>query len=177
MSWEKIYDLLGIRDFISFISSPAIQSELLPVKIVFILFTIFFFGAMIYFYIESSYIWYNFLQDTVEFISWQSYGTGQISRRWKEIMKKIKSGNESEYKLAIIEADDFLYKTLEDKGYKGDTFKEMIDNANQKLLTNYNDILLAHDIRNSIVYSPDYKLDIEKAKKILSDYEKAIKNV
>ena len=177
MSWEYIYNLLGITDFIYFISSPIIQEVLLPIKIVFILFTIFFFVAVIYFYTNSSYIQAHFLQDTMEFISWQPYGLRQINKRWQQITDMIGVGNESEYKLAIIEADDLLYKTLEDNGYVGESFEELLDSAQKKILPGLEDILSAHEIRNAIVYDTDYKLSIEMAKKILADYEKAIKNL
>lgn len=177
MTWEYIYNLFGIKDFIYFISFPNLQDILFPVKLVFIFFTAFFFCAVIYFYINSSYIKYQFLQDVAEFFSWQSYGLRNINKRWKKIVQKTESGFESEYKLAIIEADDFLYQTLEDRGYNGETFEELVNSAGKKISPDFKDILEAHNIRNSIIYNSDYKLDLEKARKILSDYENAIKNI
>ncbi len=175
MTWESIYDFLGIKDFIYFISSSELQHTLLPVKLVFIGFSIFFFIAVIYFLLNSSYLNYHFLEDTVEFFSWQPYGLRQIAKRWQKIMKKTEGGSESDYKLAIIEADDLLYKTLEDKGYRGETFEQLLSNAEKKIMPSPEEILSAHAIRNSIVYDFDYKLDIEVAKGLLRQYEKAIK--
>jgi hypothetical protein len=120
---------------------------------------------------------YNVLEDVVEFFSWQPYGSGRINKVWNKIVKRIDGGNENEYKLAIIEADNFFQKILEENGVKGENFEELIENSNKKVLTNYEDILSAHNTRNFIVYNPDYKLDLETAKKILNDYEKAIRNV
>ncbi len=176
-SWEQIYDLLGIKDFIYFISSPSIQDQLLGIKLAFIAFTIFFFCAVIYFYLNSSYLHYKFLQDTAEFISWQPYGLAEANKRWKKITKKLATGNENDYKLAIIEADEYLHLTLENAGYKGETFEELVKDAGTRLLPNYEDILDAHVVRSSIVYNPGYSLDIEKAKKILANYEAAVKNI
>ena len=65
---------------------------------------------MMYFYFKSSYLKYNVLEDVVEIFSWQPYGSGRINKVWNKIIKKIDGGNENEYKLAIIEADNFLYK-------------------------------------------------------------------
>lgn len=177
ITWEYIYSLLGITDFIHFIDSPAIQDALFPIKLVFVLFTAFFFAAVMYFYINSSYIQYHFLQDTVEFLSWQPYGLRQINKRWQKIMKKVEGGSEDEYKLAIMEADEFLYKTLEDKGFDGETFEELLKSASSKIVPSYETILSAHGVRNSIVHDSDYKLNLESAKTILSNYEKAIKGV
>jgi len=177
MNWEYIYNLLGIQDFIYFITSPTIQETLFPVKLVFILFTTFFFIAVMYFYINSSYIQTHFLQDTVEFLSWQPYGLRQVNKILEKIKKRIKTGKEDEFKLALLEADDFLYKTLEDKGYNGENFEELIKSAEKNILPSSSEILLAHDIRNSIVYNSNYKLDSETTKKLISDYEKAIRNL
>ena len=176
-TWDQIYNLLGIREFIYLISSPSIQEVLFPVKLVFIFFTIFFLVAVIYFYRTSSYIQYKFMQDVSEFLSWEAYGFKEINKRWKKIMKKTESGAQADYKMAIIEADDILYKALEDAGYEGETFEELVEKAGRKIGPGAEDILEAHTVRNSIVYEPDYELDTEKARKILSDVEIAVKNV
>ncbi|MEK7541156.1 MAG: hypothetical protein AAB529_02925 [Patescibacteria group bacterium] len=177
MSWESIYNLLGIKEFIYFISSPDLQEMLFPVKLVFVFFTMFFFVAVIYFMVNSSYLKYQFIEDVTEFFSWQAYGVREIANRWKKIQKRIESGVESEYKLALIEADDFLNKLLEDRGFKGEKFEELINNAGKIILPNLDEILSAHETRNSIVYNPDYKIDIDQVKKILAVYEAATKNI
>lgn len=177
ISWEQIYDYLGIKDFIYFISSPAIQDQLFPVKIVFILFSAFFLCAVIYFYVNSSYIKYQFLQDVVEFFSWHAYGSREMLKQWEKIKKKIDSSLESEHKLAIIEADDFLQQLLEEKGYQGDTLEELIESAGKVALPDGEGILDAHKVRNEIVYNPDYSLDTQVLKNTLSVYEKTIKNI
>ena len=175
-NWDSVYESLGIKDFISFISSPDIQSELLPVKVVFILFTILFLWAIIYFYINSSYIYYHYLQGFGEFVSSQPRGAYEINKRWKKILKRTENNSESGYKLAVVEADDLLHQVLEEKGFKGETFEELV-NSSKKTIPNVEDVLSDHVIRNSIVHDSDYKLDIEIAKRILDNYEKAIKKV
>src|SRR5437868_3971453 len=114
ITWDQIYNYLGIRDFIYFISSGAIQHQLFPLKLVFIFFTVFLFAAVMYFYVTSSYIKYHFLQDYKEFLSRETYGLGKITRDWKKIKKRIDTGSAAELKLAVIEADDFLYQLLQD---------------------------------------------------------------
>jgi len=175
-SWDQIYSFLGIKDFIYFISSPAIQDALFPIKIVFVLFTAFFFCAVIYFYIESSYLKYKFTEDVTEFFSWQAYGLREVDRKWKEISRKTSAGSERDLKVAIVEADDFLKNALQDADLEGDTFESLVSNAEKRILPNANDILQAHAVRNSIVHDVNYHLDFNTARKILNDYEKAIRN-
>ncbi len=177
MSWEVVYNFLGITDFIYFISSPQIQDMLFPVKLVFATFAMFFLAAVIYFMINSSWLQYKFLEDVTEFVSWQSYGLREISKNWTKIKKRIESGAESDYKLAIIEADDFLTNVMEDRGYEGKDFEESVKNAGKLIAPIMSEVMSAHEVRNSIVYNPDYKLDAEQAKKVLNIYESAINTV
>lgn len=175
-SWDTIYEFLGIKDFMYFIMDPAIQNTLFPAKVVLILFTLFLFCAVMYFYKKSSYIYYHFFQGFDDMVTLKPSGVIDIDNRWKKIVKKTESGQESEYKLSIIEADEFLNQLLEEKGADGETFEEMVM-SNKKIISNAEDVLIAHQTRNSIVYEPDYKLESEYAKKVLADFEKAIKNI
>ncbi|TSC94416.1 MAG: hypothetical protein CEN87_537 [Parcubacteria group bacterium Licking1014_1] len=174
MSWEYIYNFLGIKDFIYFISSPDIQDMLFPVKIIFVGFAMFFLAAVVYFMINSSYMQYQFLEDVMEFFFWQPYGLKEVSRRWKKIKERMGTGVESEYKLAIIEADDFLLELLEDREYSGKDFEEITKKIGKTVLPNIDQVKKAHEVRNSIVYNLDYKLDAEQTKKILDIYESAV---
>lgn len=177
MTWDQIYNFLGIKDFIYFVSSPSLQELLLPVKIVFIFFDIFFLVYVIYFMINSSWVQHTFMQDTFEFFSWQSYGQREISKKWNKIQKRINSGLESELKLAVIEADDFLYQTLEDRDFDGSTLEDLLISAGRVIKIDRNEVLSAHKMRNSIVYDADYKINADELKNALSVFEKAIKDV
>ena len=177
MSWEDLYNFLGIKEFIYFISSSDIQDIVLPVKLICIVFTLFFLAAVFYFMSNSSWLQYKFLEDATEFFSWQSYGLKQIEKKWDKIKKRIESGSESEYKLAIIEAEDFLNQILEERGYEGEDFEKTINSASKLVSSKLSEILLAHEVRNAIVYNPDYKLEAEQAKRILGIYEATINSI
>jgi hypothetical protein len=177
LTWDQVYNFFGIKDFIYFISSSQIQDMLFPVKLVFVAFAMFFLVGVIYFMINSSWLQYKFLEDATEFFSWQAYGTRAISKRWNKIRKRIETGSEVEFKLAIIEADDFLNETLEDAGHEGKDFEETIRKSGKLLGSSLDDVLIAHEVRNSVVYNPDYKLDSEQAKKILSIFESAVNTI
>ncbi|MBI2053884.1 MAG: hypothetical protein HYT36_00920 [Candidatus Staskawiczbacteria bacterium] len=177
MDWESLYNNLQVRDFIYFISSADIQDMLFPVKVIFIAFAIFFLTAIIYFMMNSSYLKYQLLEDVTEFFSWQAYGLKEVSKRWNKIKSKIKEDSEASYKLAIIEADEFLTDVLEDRGYSGKSFEEAVEKIDKETFLNIGQLKEIHQVRNSIVYNPDYKLDINQAKKILATYEQAINNI
>ena len=66
MTWEILYNTLGIKDFIYFISSSQIQDMLFPVKLVFVLCSVFFLILTVYFMLNSSWLQYKFLEDITE---------------------------------------------------------------------------------------------------------------
>jgi len=177
MTWESVYNFFGIRDFIYFISSSQIQDMLFPVKLVFVFCAMFFLVFVIYFMLNSSWLQYKFLEDVAEFFSWQAYGQRETSKQWNKIKKRIESGAESDYKLAIIDADDFLAEVLDNRGYDGETIEENIQKAGKMIAPILKDVLRAHEIRNSIVYDPDYKLSIDEAQKVLDIYESAVNGI
>jgi len=177
MSWESFYNFLHIKDFIYFISSPQIQDMLFPVRVFFIFCAAFFFVVMIYLVINSSWLQYKFLEDVTEFFLWSAYGQRELEKQWNKIKKRIESGADSDYKLAIIDADDILQEVLDDRGFEGDTFEDLVKKAGRLIGPILDEVLLAHQARNSIVYNPDYKLDADQAKKFLDIYEKAAKSV
>jgi hypothetical protein len=177
MTWETLYNFLGIKDFIYFISSPLLQDMLFPIKLIFIFFTVFFLVFVIYFMLNSSWLQYKFLEDATEFFSWKAYGQREMSKQWEKIKKRTESGAESDFKLAIIDADDFLAEILDNRGYEGKDFEETLKKAGRLITPVLNDILKAHETRNSIVYNPDFKLPVDQAKKILDIYESAAINI
>ena len=92
-------------------------------------------------------------------------------------MERIESGVESDYKLSIIDADDFLADILDERGYDGDNFEESINKATKLISPILSEVLKVHEIRNSIVYNPDFKISADQAKKVLETYESAAKSI
>ncbi|MCX6722231.1 MAG: hypothetical protein NTY04_03520, partial [Candidatus Staskawiczbacteria bacterium] len=145
--------------------------------LIFIFFAFLFLMGVIYFMLNSSWLQYKFLEDVTEFFSWQAYGQREMTKQWDRIRKRTESGAESDYKLAIIDADDFLAEVLDNRGYDGKSFEESINKAGRAIASILPDIISAHEVRNSIVYNQDYKISVDQAKKILDTYQSAVNNI
>lgn len=169
--------LVKLQDFFTFITSAQLQDEFILVKPFFIFFASVFFISIIYFYIKSSYLMNNVFFNLSSFLNQKPYAINRVTKRWEGIEGRIKTNSESEYKLAIIEADNFFSEVLERQGFAGKTFEEKAKQLEDIKTTEIGEVLEAHKIRNSVMYDPDFKLDINKAKKILSTYEKTIKDI
>lgn len=158
----------------SFITDPTASGFLLAIKIVFLGLPLFFLIFIIYFVVKTAWIKHRFLFNAVEFFTYKPYGVKKAGKQWDKTKKRLESGLDSEYKLAIIEADSMLDDVLKRIGHKGETLGERLKQLTPDLLSSINDVWEAHKIRNNIVHDPDYKLNSGEARKALEIYEKTL---
>ncbi len=148
------------------------------VKIIFLLFALFFFLVIIYFLKKTTWFERIFLQDFIEYFTFKSYGAPKSSEAWKKIIKRLETGSEDELKLAIIEAEDLLNEALASIGYKKEeSLGEKLDEITPDIIPNLEEVNESHKVRNNIIHDPDYRLSLEEAKKNLETYGRAIKSV
>ena len=170
-------EILEFENLISFVISPSIQGSLLVVKIVFIFFSLFFLGGTIYFLFHTTWLKRILLQDLVEILTYRPYWIRKITRVWRKIIKRLETGLESEYKLAVIEADSLLNDTLKRMGYFGESLGERLEKLTKATLPNIEQVWEAHKTRNNIIHDPDYRLALDQAKGALAIYEQALRNL
>lgn len=144
------------------------------IRIFFIIIGLILIGGVIYFLINTTYLRYRILQDLVEFFTYKPYGVRKLGKTWMKIMGRLETMNESEYKLAIIEADDLLDDILRRMGYVGSNLEERLSRLTAATLPNIAEVFQAHVIRNSIVHDPDFHLTLDQARKTLGIFEQAL---
>jgi hypothetical protein len=163
-----------LDNIVSYLISPSLQEKLLPIKIVFILFGLFFSIGTIYFLLTTSWLRRILSQDLIEVLTYRPYWAKDITRKWKRAQKRLETDLESEYKLAVIEADSMLNDALQKNGYPGESLGERLEKVSKETLPTLNQIREVHKIRNSVVHDPDYKLTLREAKRALDIYENAL---
>jgi hypothetical protein len=84
-------------------------------------------------------------------------------KRWLKIEKKLNSGQEANYKLAILEADA-LY----------DEYLKILGHEKENGLSNINEIKMAKGVRKKIVDDNQYVLTREEAEKSVYAYKKGL---
>ena len=164
-------------DIISFIISPPPSTILVISKLVFILVSLFLTIGLIFFLMKNDWLNFLILQDSAEFLTFRPFGVKKIVKVWDKITVKLDTGLESEYKLAVIEADDMMNDILKRMGITGETLGEKLKNLTSATLPNIEEIIESHQVRNNIVHNPDYELSLDEAKKLLAVYEKAFQNL
>ena len=150
---------------------------ILVFKVAVIIFSLVLFVSICFFLKRTSWSKFRFLMDLTEFTTYRPYGAKRLDKIWARIVKRIETGSASEHKLAVIEADSLLNEILERTGAKGETLGERLQQLTAKILPNIEAVWEAHKIRNNIVHDPDYRLTIDEARKALSIYEQALRDL
>jgi len=95
----------------------------------------------------------------------------KMKARWDKIRKKLESGNEADYKVAIIEADSAIDDLIRRMGYKGENMLERIKDIPAGQLDKLDEIKEAHEIRNRIIHEEKFKVNRKTAEEVLGKYE------
>lgn len=92
--------------------------------------------------------------------------------RWNHIMQLIESGQESDWRQAIIEADIMLDELLDRLGYQGDSVGEKLRAVNPTHFQTLNNAWDAHRVRNEIAHQGSaFQLTEHLAHRTIANYE------
>lgn len=86
-----------------------------------------------------------------------------FDNRWSEIKKHANSFIESDWKLAVIEADKFVDNALKTGGYPGESMGERLMLIQPGQLLSLQTLWDAHKLRNLLVHSPNYQMTHRQA--------------
>lgn len=168
---------INLDSIISYLVSPDIQQRVFWVKVGFLSVGGFFLAGIIFCLSRTHYLQWRYMQDFWEFLTFRPFGAKKITKLWNKILKRLDTDLESEYKLALIEADDMLDVSLKRMGYMGQTLEERLGKLTSATIDNLDDIYKAHEIRNTIVHNPDYRLSLDEARSTLDIYQKAFNSL
>lgn len=164
-----------IEDPLSLIISSEIQKSLFPIKLLFILASLGLGGLTFYLLRHTDWLKHQWGSDLIEFKSFKAFETVGFLKKWERVKTRLKKGWEPEAKLAIIEADQLLDDLLKRMAYTGESLGERLKQLDSTVLPNINKVWEAHQIRNSLIHDPDYKLSLTRAQSALEVYEEAFK--
>jgi hypothetical protein len=166
-----------MEGILNLILNPHFTGWLLVLKIVFFLFFFGFLSFIIFALIKTTWFKRVVLWDVQEFMTSRAYGTRKMEKQWGKVKTRLQAGTESEYKLAIIEADSMLDDILKRMGYGGSSLGERLEKLTSATLSNISDVGEAHKVRNNIVHDPDYRLSLDEVKNVIEIFEKALINL
>jgi len=90
----------------------------------------------------------------------------KVSKKWAKIERKFESGTESNYKLAILDADNLYESTL-----------SIVGSDKEKILSNLEEFKKAKQIKRIIVDDSGFVLVKEEARNSLNAYKKGLEEL
>ncbi len=100
-----------------------------------------------------------------------------MDERWQSVLEKLESQDESNYKLAVIEADKIFDDLLKRIGYVGEDMGQRLKQLTIAQLANLDEIWQAHKLRNQIVHEPDFKLTHAQAERAVEIFQRALEDL
>lgn len=92
--------------------------------------------------------------------------------RWHYILTLVESPNESDWRVAIMEADSMLEEILKDRGVPGNTVAELLEIARTNGYSRIDDAWEAHVIRNQIAHQgSDFSLSKVEGRRVVRLYQ------
>jgi len=99
------------------------------------------------------------------------------SKKWQEILNKLETEDESNHKMAVIEADKVFDELLKEAGYPGEDMGTRLKQITKDQLSNIDEVWQAHKVRNRIAHEPYYQLNKRDAKRAVEIYKKATEDL
>lgn len=92
--------------------------------------------------------------------------------RWEVVIEYLKSANENDWKLGVMEADSMLDTLLDQLGFKGESLGDKLKFLNKEEFRNLNFAWEAHAVRNRIAHEgSNFTLTQKEANRIVALYE------
>jgi len=98
-------------------------------------------------------------------------------REWSSIMDRLNSQDERQYRAAMLQADQFVYKSLETQGYSGVNFAERISQIPADSFASLEATRDVHALVKQIILKDDLRITKEQAQNALGVYEKFLRNL
>ena len=96
---------------------------------------------------------------------------------WLAILKKLESGNPSDWNLAVMQADSIADNILKEMGLGGETMGERMKALDKSRLATLDDLWEAHRIRNEIAHSPEKNVTKHRAVYAVSLFKEVLKEL
>jgi len=98
-------------------------------------------------------------------------------REWLSIEKRLKSQEEKQYRAAVLQADQFVYNSLETQGYSGMNFSERVSQIPPGSCASLDGARDVHSLAKQIILKDDLRITKEQAQNALGVYEKFLRNL
>lgn len=169
--FSKILDV--IKPIIAFFSDPHTWAV---IGIISSLLSIFFIAVIIFSLVRMREIQMHEKEELAHEIHEALMHDKEASRdenpRWHYILTLIESSNESDWRVAIIEADSMLDELLREKGLTGESVSELLESARSNGYRSIQNAWDAHLVRNQIAHAgSDFSLTQVEGRRVIKMFQ------
>ncbi len=97
------------------------------------------------------------------------------NKNWDKVIMHVESYNESEWRLAVIEADMMLAELLDTMNLQGDSIGDKLKGVEKSDFNTLDLAWEAHKVRNQIAHDPSFVLTQREARRVISLFEQVFK--
>lgn len=163
----QIFELIGV---------DAPERLLLILKTISLIITIILIWALVLLVFKSGYT--SYVKTNIKFLK-SKYeplkSANKVDQEWGRIKQRLESGDEANFKIAVIEADKLIDDLLKSMNYPGESMGDRLKLIDQSKLSSIQELWNAHRVRNNIVHNAGFKLSYREAKAAIESYEKVLK--
>ena len=107
---------------------------------------------------------------------------GELSKsearsNWAEIKEKAESPIESDYREAMMKADEFLDEALKTARFSGESLADRLKTVRDDQLEFKDDIIWADNLKSKIAVDDNFNVSREEAKRAVYIFERALKEI
>lgn len=117
------------------------------------------------------------LRDTLKGAQMPISSKKKIKKKWSQIEERLKTKNQSQFKIAILEADSLADEMLFNIGYGGKNMKERLDAADANQVEEIDNLREGHEIRNRVIFDDNFVIGEEETLRVIGLYREFLENL
>ena len=129
-----------------------------------------FLWGLVYCIIKSGFHTYQ-LERWMDILNLKTLPKRRAIIAWRQIQRRLKKGGQTNYKLAILEADKIFDEILKLSGFTGDSVDERVRQAEEGEIPNIEKLVQAHRTARKILLDPEFAVDLTLAKETIKIYQ------
>ena len=176
---QKDFQVLGeiLRKVGNYIISPKLQSEIILLKVVFILISALFLFLIFYFLTHTNYLYWHF-KSFRDFLFPKEFVFKKRLKIWQGLEKRIRqSKTEAQWKETLIDALNTLSNILAIAGYAGKNVSQQIKVLTKEELPYLDSFIEAVRECQAIVHNPQQEMKKSRAVEIINIFKESLKRL
>ena len=162
------------QDTFGFLVSDKLQHDVLLIKILFIVFSVFCLAGIIYLYKKTGYLHLDQLETWDILKTYKDFGVSKIQKQWRKIKQNFEKNDIVYWKLALLEAEKLIDEILVRMGLGPGTMEDRLLRATTDEIPNLQDLKRARNLCQDVARDPDYRLNKEDAENTFGTFEKTL---